>query len=231
MLHFLCEQTETEEEAAIAFDIASIKLKGIKAITNFDIKSYNVKAILEGKTEPENGEAEKVISLVEKFGLSTIKEKPESSVSNMGIRNRKKKRSLTFHNFLGKQAETGFSGYIKTLRENPVAGPAGSEFQHGTFTPFFQETISMGCLSEPQTSLDSNFQHTNSSAFHCYEEAKPCKPSVLQEANNLPPDFKILGFGVYLPYKANLFKEKDLECLQSGFQHASSSCFKPYKKP
>ncbi|KAL5545558.1 hypothetical protein UlMin_005245 [Ulmus minor] len=40
---------ETEEEAAIAFDIASIKLKGFKAITNFDLNSYDVKAILEDK--------------------------------------------------------------------------------------------------------------------------------------------------------------------------------------
>ncbi|KAM7500204.1 hypothetical protein LguiA_024618 [Lonicera macranthoides] len=37
----------TEEEAAMAYDIASILLKGFKAQTNFDIKLYDVKAIIE----------------------------------------------------------------------------------------------------------------------------------------------------------------------------------------
>lgn len=42
---------ETEEEAAIAFDIASIKQKGFKAITNFDINTYNVAVILAADNE------------------------------------------------------------------------------------------------------------------------------------------------------------------------------------
>ncbi|PON58115.1 AP2/ERF transcription factor [Parasponia andersonii] len=221
---------ETEEEAAIAFDIASIKLKGIKAITNFDIKSYNVRAILEGKTEPGNIQAEKVVNHAETFVVSTIQEKPESSVSNMGIGSRKKKRSLTFHGFLGKQAETGFSGNINSLRGNPVIAPAGSEFQHGNKIPFSPETVSIGSSRELRTSWDLGFKHSNSSAFQSYEQAKPRESLVLQEANNQSPAFKILGFDVYLPYKTNLFEEKDLQCLPGGFQHASSSCFKPFKK-
>ena len=230
MIYTLCEQTESEEEAAIAFDIASIKLKGVKAITNFDIKSYNVLAILEGETEPENTEAEKVVSLAEKFGVSNIQEKPESSESNMGTLNRKKKRSLTFHNFLGKQAETNFSGHMNTSRENPVTSSAGSPFQHGPFIPIFPETIPMGYSAEPQRSLVLSFQHSNSSPFQSYEEKKPCESSVAQEANNPVPVFKIPGSNVHLPYETKLFKEKDLHGLQSGFQHASSSCFKPFKK-
>lgn len=42
-------ETETEVEAAQAFDIASIKLKGDKAITNFDIANYDVETILKTK--------------------------------------------------------------------------------------------------------------------------------------------------------------------------------------
>ncbi|QCD97468.1 AP2-like factor [Vigna unguiculata] len=44
---------ESEEEAARAYDIESIKLKGLKAITNFSIRFYNVDAILLGETDPE----------------------------------------------------------------------------------------------------------------------------------------------------------------------------------
>ncbi|KAK7336600.1 hypothetical protein VNO77_17146 [Canavalia gladiata] len=39
------------EEAARAYDVESIKLKGKNAITNFNIKCYNVDAILKGETD------------------------------------------------------------------------------------------------------------------------------------------------------------------------------------
>ncbi|KAL2320813.1 hypothetical protein Fmac_029782 [Flemingia macrophylla] len=42
---------DTEEAAARAFDIESIRLKGHNARTNFNIKLYNVDAILHGETD------------------------------------------------------------------------------------------------------------------------------------------------------------------------------------
>ncbi|KAG5043375.1 hypothetical protein JHK85_007674 [Glycine max] len=44
---------DTEEEAARAYDVESIRLKGYDAITNFNIRFYNVEAILKGVTDPE----------------------------------------------------------------------------------------------------------------------------------------------------------------------------------
>ncbi|KAJ6699934.1 AP2-LIKE ETHYLENE-RESPONSIVE TRANSCRIPTION FACTOR BBM ISOFORM X1 [Salix purpurea] len=44
---------ETEEEAAIAFDLACIKQKGYQATTNYDIRYYNVQAMLNNGRKPE----------------------------------------------------------------------------------------------------------------------------------------------------------------------------------
>ncbi|XP_020213765.1 AP2-like ethylene-responsive transcription factor PLT2 [Cajanus cajan] len=41
---------DTEDAAARAFDVESVRLKGHNAITNFNIKFYNVDAILRGET-------------------------------------------------------------------------------------------------------------------------------------------------------------------------------------
>ncbi|XP_019465199.1 PREDICTED: AP2-like ethylene-responsive transcription factor PLT2 [Lupinus angustifolius] len=45
----------TEEEAAEAYDIAAIKFRGLKAVTNFDMNRYDAKAILESNTLPIGG--------------------------------------------------------------------------------------------------------------------------------------------------------------------------------
>ncbi|XP_057982441.1 AP2-like ethylene-responsive transcription factor PLT1 [Malania oleifera] len=43
---------DTEEEAARAYDIALIRFKGMKAVTNFDLSHYDVKSILGSNTLP-----------------------------------------------------------------------------------------------------------------------------------------------------------------------------------
>lgn len=228
MIHFLRKQIESEEEAAIAFDIASIKLKGFKSITNFDINSYNVKAILQGETDQKDKEAEKMVNLTAKFAASNITRKQESS----GIGNRKKKRSLSFHNFIGKQTETGFSRNANTLSETPVIASAGSGSQHGAFVPFLSEIASMELEfpREHNGSLAMGFQHSNSSAFQSYKQMEPGETSILQEADTLLPEFELWSSNLYPPYMSQLFKEQELQGLGSGFQHASSSCFKPFRQ-
>ncbi|KAE9620460.1 putative transcription factor AP2-EREBP family [Lupinus albus] len=42
----------TEKEAAEAYDIAAIKFRGLKAVTNFEMNRYDAKAILESNTLP-----------------------------------------------------------------------------------------------------------------------------------------------------------------------------------
>ncbi|XP_024031169.1 AP2-like ethylene-responsive transcription factor PLT1 [Morus notabilis] len=221
-------RSKSEEEAAIAFDIASIKLKGFKAITNFDLNSYNVKAILQGETEQKDKETEKMVNLTAKFAASNITRRQESS----GIGNRKKKRSLSFHNFIDKQTETGFSGNANTLSETPVISSAGSGSQHGALVPFLSEIASLELEfpREHNGSLAMGFQHSNSSAFQSYKQMEPRQTSILQEADTLLPEFELWSSNLYPPYMSQLFKEQELKGLGSGFQHASSSCFKPFRQ-
>ncbi|XP_062119285.1 AP2-like ethylene-responsive transcription factor PLT1 [Humulus lupulus] len=220
---------ETEEEAAIAFDIASIKLKGNKAITNFDIKSYNVKAILEGKS-----------SELAEEDIHDI----DQTASTIDNGKRRKKRTLTFHSILGNKTGTAdqyFSSgnMMNMLRENSSPSSsstaAASADNCANFIPFCSEIDMESSSSRKEAgkslSLALGFQHSSSSAFKSYggdnnnNEASPVT------------FFKLLGSNVYLPYEINraIFNAENVEGtstgLQSAFNHASSSCFKPFKKP
>ncbi|KAH9324642.1 hypothetical protein KI387_004820, partial [Taxus chinensis] len=63
-LMIFTELPETQEEAAEAYDIASIKYRGENEVTNFDISRYDVNSIMEdvqpiGKQRPRKFPAEK----------------------------------------------------------------------------------------------------------------------------------------------------------------------------
>lgn len=51
-IHTSYVKLETEEEAAVAYDIAAVELRGPNAVTNFDISNY-----LEGSFRRVQGEA------------------------------------------------------------------------------------------------------------------------------------------------------------------------------
>ena len=57
--------TDTEEEAAAAYDIASIKYKGCKAMTNFEISNYDVDKILWAESSRPSGNHSKRLKLTE----------------------------------------------------------------------------------------------------------------------------------------------------------------------
>ncbi len=50
----------TQEEPAEAYDSASIKFRGLNAVTNFDMSRYDVKSILESSTLPIGGPAKRL---------------------------------------------------------------------------------------------------------------------------------------------------------------------------
>ncbi|KAM6568468.1 hypothetical protein CsatB_016453 [Cannabis sativa] len=222
---------ESEEEAAIAFDVASIKLKGDKAITNFNIKSYNVKAILDGMKSSVDDDDE-----------STTSNTLSSSLMEGNNKRRNKKRNLTFHdhtinNILGNQTDHAeyFSSGINManmLRENS-SSPSSANNDLLMMMSSREEdgkSLSLGL------GLGLGFQHSSSSAFKSYnggdeESDDPVTTSV----------FKIMGSSVYLPPYDHDHDDHDemdgamfndhVVTNKSEFNHASSSCFKPFKKP
>nr|KYP74557.1 AP2-like ethylene-responsive transcription factor BBM [Cajanus cajan] len=54
----------TQEEAAEAYDIAAIKFRGLKAVTNFEMNRYDVRSILESSTLPIGGSAKRSNSFI-----------------------------------------------------------------------------------------------------------------------------------------------------------------------
>ncbi|VVA37197.1 PREDICTED: AP2 [Prunus dulcis] len=78
---------DTEEEAARAYDVAVIRMKGITSVTNFDQSEYDVKGILECETLPIGKGASKRVRWssvddVLKKGRNTKKKKPMLQLNN-----------------------------------------------------------------------------------------------------------------------------------------------------
>lgn len=55
--------SETEEEAARAYDVAVIRMKGVKAVTNFDLNHYDIRSILESQKLPIGKGASKLLKM------------------------------------------------------------------------------------------------------------------------------------------------------------------------
>lgn len=72
-------ESDTKEEAARAYDIATIRVKGRKAITNFDINKYDVQQILDSSKFP-----------IEKGASKTLR---RTSVDDV-LRKRRKTRNI-----------------------------------------------------------------------------------------------------------------------------------------
>ncbi|KAL5545561.1 hypothetical protein UlMin_005248 [Ulmus minor] len=65
----------TEEEAATAYDMAVIKVKGLNAITNFDIHNYDIKSIMQSEMIPVGEGASKSLQRIAAKEILKIKTK------------------------------------------------------------------------------------------------------------------------------------------------------------
>ncbi|KAL2600908.1 hypothetical protein GLYMA_10G171400v4 [Glycine max] len=75
----------TQEEAAEAYDIAAIKFRGLKAVTNFDMNRYDVKSILESSTLPIGGAAKRLKDADEQVDLTIMDPQTPHVDSNINI--------------------------------------------------------------------------------------------------------------------------------------------------
>jgi len=78
--------TETEEEAAQAYDLAAIKFRGANAVTNFEISRYNDVTL--DSSSPVRGEAKRLKPSEEpekKAPVTSTAEQPKSANVNSSI--------------------------------------------------------------------------------------------------------------------------------------------------
>ncbi|KAF4396096.1 hypothetical protein G4B88_020733 [Cannabis sativa] len=172
---------------------------------------------------------------------STTSNTLSSSLMEGNNKRRNKKRNLTFHdhtinNILGNQTDHAeyFSSGINManmLRENS-SSPSSANNDLLMMMSSREEdgkSLSLGL------GLGLGFQHSSSSAFKSYnggdeESDDPVTTTVL----------KIMGSSVYLPPYDHDHDHDEMDGAmfndhvvtnKSEFNHASSSCFKPFKKP
>ncbi|KAG6769243.1 hypothetical protein POTOM_024861 [Populus tomentosa] len=204
---------ETEEEAAIAFDLACIKQKGYQAITNYDIRYYDVEAMINGNTPrlPQM-EAETtcpVTAPVQAYphGINTNDDGYSNNI-----------QPTIYHARGFRPAKEGLPNFVEILGLLKQDNGLGLRFQHGDFSPFD--------IYRKQNIRKPAVRHTAASAFQSYEQTEMTgdhqyssfAPQSEQNAWSLPP------------YSFIFESEQRLNTVGLGFKHSSTSRFKVYRR-
>ncbi|KAK2996039.1 hypothetical protein RJ640_019517 [Escallonia rubra] len=205
-LPFVCNWTQssstewpdTEEEAAMAFDIASIKSKGYNALTNFDINKYDVKSIQEGTEEPK----------IDQESATLLK---EATV----LWPLKKKRGMTSEDKGAAEAENeeDSNDFL-----NVIQGAKTLMAMHASVAPI-------------QPFPTSSLHRVDSSSLHDvhYARATRLRPQGEQEACNRQRSLHRVDSSSPQSNHFELINGgQEAKARDTGFYHASTSCFKPY---
>uniref|UniRef100_A0A6N2K0V1 AP2/ERF domain-containing protein n=1 Tax=Salix viminalis TaxID=40686 RepID=A0A6N2K0V1_SALVM len=123
---------ETEEEAAIAFDLACIKQKGYQATTNYDIRYYNVQAMINNGRKPKLPQMEAETPCpVTAAPVQVYRHR-----INTGGAGYSTTMQPTIYRARGFRPAKGLPHFAAILGLVKQDNGTGSRFKHGEFSPF-----------------------------------------------------------------------------------------------
>ncbi|XP_048225858.1 uncharacterized protein LOC8278978 isoform X2 [Ricinus communis] len=196
---------ETEEEAAVAFDVGCIKQYGYQAITNYDLRCYDVESILKAHQ----------LFLQQQAAMLAMQ---RARLSAMQKQQQPLKRPIASHldivprNLATPEQRSQFEIWAQeTARKELAQASNFSSFQHGEFSPF----------SSYQESRSSFLGFRHGSSASQFEACIPGGQCSHKTLDTVP----LLG-----PYQLSAGIEMRLRAQGLGFEHAASSSFKPYAK-
>ncbi|KAK3006273.1 hypothetical protein RJ639_017473 [Escallonia herrerae] len=192
------EWPDTEEEAAMAFDIASIKSKGYNALTNFNINKYDVKSIQEGTEEPKI-DLESATLLKEATVLWPLKKKRGMTSEDKGEAEAENEEdSNDFLNVIqGAKTLMAMHASVAAIQPFPTSG-----------------------LHRVDSSSLHDVHYAKATRLRPQGEQEACnRQRILHRVDSSSPQSNYFGL---------INGGQEAKAQGTGFYHASTSCFKPY---
>ncbi|KAJ6921936.1 hypothetical protein NC652_015786 [Populus alba x Populus x berolinensis] len=192
---------------------ACIKQKGYQAITNYDIRYYDVEAMINGNTPR--------LSQMEVETTCPVTAPAQAYPHGMNTNDDGYSNNIqpTIYHARGFcPAKGGLPNFVEILGLVKQDNGLGLRFQHGDFSPFD--------IYRKQNIRKPAVRHTAAIAFQSYEQTEiigdhqysSFAPQTAQNAWSLPP------------YSFNFESEQRLNTVGLGFKHSSTSRFKVYKR-
>ncbi|KAF9679690.1 hypothetical protein SADUNF_Sadunf06G0040700 [Salix dunnii] len=209
---------ETEAEAAIAFDLACIKQKGYQAITNYDIRYYNVQAMING-SKPELSQMEVETPCPVTAALAQVYPH-RINTDDAGYSNT---MQPTIYRARGFRPAKGLPNFPAILGPVKQDNGSGLRFKHGDFSPF--NFYQRQQVRQPEV-RNVAFGPGHATAFQSFKQTETgdhqCCTFALRPAQN-PRSL--------LPTFVNFESEQRLNTAgRLGFKHSSTSRFKVYRR-
>ncbi|XP_027367109.1 AP2-like ethylene-responsive transcription factor BBM [Abrus precatorius] len=189
----------TQEEAAEAYDIAAIKFRGLKAVTNFDMSRYDVRSILESSNLPIGGAAKRLKD-VDQVDLTIIRAQTSNVDSNINIYGATHHAWPASLAFLQSQPYTshlnctyGHKLWCKQEQDSDVPQTFHDihQLQLGNTHNFFQSNV----MSIDSASVDNNSSAASNSIVYGDGYAIPMATSTFIQEDDVNQNNRSSGFG------------------------------------
>ncbi|KAJ6992456.1 hypothetical protein NC653_015749 [Populus alba x Populus x berolinensis] len=198
---------------ALANGKLGVHRKGYQAITNYDIRYYDVEAMINGNTPR--------LSQMEVETTCPVTAPAQAYPHGMNTNDDGYSNNIqpTIYHARGFcPAKGGLPNFVEILGLVKQDNGLGLRFQHGDFSPFD--------IYRKQNIRKPAVRHTAAIAFQSYEQTEiigdhqysSFAPQTAQNAWSLPP------------YSFNFESEQRLNTVGLGFKHSSTSRFKVYKR-